>query len=431
MRHLLSRLVDRAERSMPVPTRHRPLTRKPSVEALEERQLMTATPVADTSKFPYSAVVNIAAFYRTPGGGAEVHRGTGALVGPHDVLTTAHTVDAPGLPAPFEVLVFPGRNGPYDRPFGVANVVATHINPNYNPNDPGDWDLSHEWDLAILDLDRNIGAPQFANWLAFGWEDDSLLDDATNTALPFQVPEYPGNLGVGNADGVHMFEDTGPITFDHSQPNWLLYYTSQIQTSQGSSGAPFIDNSPAWAYPTILGVQEAGFNLADGTGAGRAVRITQDKYNWLLGARNSDPAPVDRPQLEDLDRWFNSSVSTFSVNAPKPNAALQIKAGVWNGGTAAAGTFKVSFYLSPTPQINTASISLGNPVTVRGLGPLKSTNVIWNGRVPKTIPNGLYYVGWLIDSSNQVAGFQVDPNANTGQPSKTGWARNARLPIDN
>ena len=431
MRHLLSRLVDRAERSMSVRTRRRPPTHRPSLESLEERQLMTATPVADTAKFPYSAVVNIAAFYKLANGTAEVHRGTGALVGPHDVLTTAHTVDAPGLPAPFEVLVFPGRNGPYDRPFGVANVVATHINPNYNPNDPGDWDLSHEWDLAILDLDRNIGAPQFANWLAFGWEDDSLLDDATSTALPLQVPEYPGNLGVGNADGVHMFEDTGPITFDHSQPNWLLYYTSQIQTSQGSSGAPFIDNSPAWAYPTILGVQEAGFNLADGTGAGRAVRITQEKYDWLLNAES-----VTRPRLtgHNSRTWIAGSTPAFRPSPlTRPSRTRRSRSRLASGTVARRR--QAHSRSRSTCRARRRSTRPPSPSATRsrcaGLGPMKSTGVIWNGRVPKTIPNGSYYVGWLIDSSNQVAGFPVAPNAGIGQPSKTGWVRNERLTISN
>jgi V8-like Glu-specific endopeptidase len=406
---------------------------KPRIEPLEERQVMTLTPVANPMAFPFSAVVNIVSLYRwTDASGP--HRatvyGTGALVGPHDVLTVAHNIEHAGLPDPYLTLVFPGRNGLYNRPFGEAVVTAVHINPLYTKSTASGWNTAAEWDVAMLDLDRNIGTPQLADWLAFGWVSDDLLNQIVTTQDPIEVPGYPGGVpGNPAANGVAPFVDTGPIQYAPTLPAWLLYDRAQINTYQGDSGAPLIDNSPQWAYPTILGVQEAEFTLGT-TNAGRAVRITQDKYNWLLSARNNDPLPVDRPQVMDKDNWFNTQTSNFTpAAAVKPGSNIAVNAKIWNGGTAKAGTFIVSFYLSKSPQITSSSIRLPGSVTVNSLGALKSATVTWKGKVPYGLAKGSYYVGWIIDPNSRLHGFTVTANAALGAPSQTGYVRGERLNV--
>jgi len=407
--------------------------RKPQLERLEDRRLMSLSPVTTPTAFPFSAVVNIVSLYRwTDASGP--HRttvyGTGALVGPHDVLTVAHNIEHAGLPDPYLTLVFPGRDGLYFRPFGEAIVTSVHINPLYTKSTASGWNTSAEWDVAMLDLDRDIGSPQLADWLAFGWVSDDLLNQIVTTQDPIEVPGYPGGVPANPAaNGVNQFVDTGPIQYAPTLPAWLLYDRNQINTYQGDSGAPFIDNSPEWVYPTILGVQEAEFTVGT-TNAGRAVRITQEKYNWLLDAMKSDPAPVDRPQVMDKDNWFNTQTSTFTVSGPaKPGSKIQVNASIWNGGTAKAGTFIVSFYLSKDPKITSSDIRLPGSVTVNSLSALKSATVTWKGKLPSKLASGSYYVGWIIDPNSRLHGYTVTANAGLGAPSQTGYVHARRLNV--
>jgi len=430
-------------------------TQKPRLELLEERQLLTPVPVTDTTAYPFSAIVEVQAYYRLSNGHVGTSNGTGTLIGPHDVLTAAHVVDIGGTtktingvsvfipPAvdgvlnPFKILVFPGMNGAYNRPFGFARVTYAHIPDQYYKSDTNFDDTSQEWDLAILDLDRNIGTPQFADWIPVGTVDDGLLDQIVATQDPIEVPGYPGpNTTEPGADYLHPYVDTGPVQIDQTTPpfvnpyQWIDFTSNQIFTAVGDSGAPLIDNSPAWVEPTILGVVQAGYSFVGGAAMGRAVRISVDKYNWLVDAMNSDPTPVDRPDLMDRDNWFNTRNSSFTVSgAAVPGSKIQVNASIWNGGTAKAGTFIVSFYLSKTPQITSSAIRLPVSVTVNSLRPFQSTTATWKGKLPSKLAKGSYYVGWIIDPNNRVQGYDTILNAPLGVPSHTGYVRKGRLNV--
>jgi V8-like Glu-specific endopeptidase len=399
--------------------------------------------------------VEIQTYYRLANGTVMTKYGTGTLVGPHDVLTSAHIVDIGGTTAqingasvfiptsvngvlnPFQVLVFPGMNGLLARPFGYAKMTYAHIPQQYYKNDTNFDDDSQEWDIAMLDLDRNIGSPQFANWVPFGWVSDSLLDNIVATQDPIEVPGYPGaNPVEPGADRFHPFVDTGPVQVDRTTPQfvspyqWITYAKNQIYTAPGDSGAPLIDNDPEWVQPTILGVVKGSYPATDGTAMGRAVRITRDKYDWLVGVMRNNSTPVDRPDLMDRDTWFNTRNSSFSVyGAASPGSKIQVNASIWNGGTAKAGTFIVSFYLSRTPTITSNAIRLPGSVTVNSLAPFQSTAVIWKGKLPRQLAKGSYYVGWIIDPNNRVHDYDNLLNGPLGTPSVTGYVRTRLLNV--
>jgi hypothetical protein len=163
---------------------------------------------------------------------------------------------------------------------------------------------------------------------------------------------------------------------------------------------------------------------------GRAVRITEDKYDWLVDAMKNDPTPVDRPDLMDRDTWFNTSNSSFTVTgAAAPGSKIQVNASIWNGGTAKAGTFIVSFYLSKTPTITASAIRLPGSVTVISLNPFQSTTVTWKGKLPANLAKGSYYVGWIIDPNDRVHGYDTINNAPLGAPSHTGYVRRGSLNV--
>jgi V8-like Glu-specific endopeptidase len=420
--------------SKPDSARRRPQARRPDLERLEIRQLMSAdvVPRSATRTLPISAIVEIWSYYKDATTGAvRVERGTGALVGPHDVLTAAHVVEPAGQPTPFKIVVFPGMNGLRNRPFGQAVVTKVHVNSVYNKNDHSPTDSSAEWDLAMLNLDRNIGSPAFANWLAFGWVSNDLLDQIIGENDQIEVAQYPTRTAaIPTADGFTQFAFSGPIAYNSANPSWLYFDESQIPTSGGSSGSPLIDNAVEWIYPTILGVFK-GFDRSTTTGftAGRAVRITQDKYNWLVKAMQSDGAPKDLPQLMDWDTWSGLIGSSYSpTGTAGPGSDLVVHARIWNGGTANAGTFKVKFYLSTTQKITSFDIPLGT-VSVSRLNALKGTTVTWKGRVPSDLKSGPYYVGWIINPGNAVKEYPLTANAAAGNPSSTGLVRTGPLTL--
>jgi V8-like Glu-specific endopeptidase len=413
------------------------------LEPLEERRLMTLTPVPETTQYPFSAIVEVVAYFNSYDPkvtSEEIAEGTGALVGPHDVLTAAHVIEPSEGYYPDKILVFPGANGAYNRPFGYATVTEVHVNPLYQKSDMNFDDTSSEWDLVMLSLNRDIGSPQLAGWLAFGWVSDQLLNQIVTTQDPIEVPGYPGGNLAHPDLGWLQYVDAGPIQLAPSSapiPNhffdptqWIVYASNQIYTTYGDSGGPVIDNDPAWRVPTILGVVQGGYPGADGTAMGRAVRITQDKYNWLVDAMKGDAAPVDRPQVMDSDNWFNTRKSTFTVSGrAAPGSTIKVNASIWNGGTAKAGTFIVSFYLSRTRQITPSAIRLPVSVTVDSLGPLRTTTVTWKGKLPRNLAKGSYYVGWIIDPNNRVNGYPVKLNPPLGAPSKTGYVRTGQLSV--
>ncbi len=403
---------------------------------LERRELLTATPVSDTLRFPYSAVVSIEADFQTPKG-VETRTGTGALVDTFHVLTNAHNVEHPDLGKPIFLRVYAGRNGASGRFFGEAKVVGEPIiNQTEYQHGAG---AGGDWDLAILKLDRNIGMPSLAGWLSFGWTSDLLITQISQQTLPMQVIGYPGHLADSpDADGLRQFTTGGRIMVGLGlDPDRFWYDPAEITTFQGNSGSPVIDNSPEWRVPTIIGVHVGNQDVrGNGQPLGAAIRITKAKWDWLIqamGRRLDNPfqqakGPTDRPDLMDRDRWANRKDSDFQVTVTKLGSRIKVSAFVFNGGTSRAAAFRVSYYLSRDNKITTSDVLLGTQ-TVNGLSAAKTTTVAWSGALPKGVARGNYYVGWIIDSTNRVASYSRQPNAPFRLPSSTGYVRRYVLPI--
>ncbi|TFF89389.1 MAG: hypothetical protein EU549_00805, partial [Promethearchaeota archaeon] len=81
---------------------------------------------------------------------------------------------------------------------------------------------------------------------------------------------------------------------------------------------------------------------------------------------------------------------------------LDIWCDIENVGTNVANSFNVSYYLSLDTSITAMDYLLGYDI-ITSLEKGDWTDSNWFGPVPTSIPDGEYYVGWIIDENNAVA----------------------------
>ncbi|MFX1392713.1 MAG: C25 family cysteine peptidase, partial [Promethearchaeota archaeon] len=80
---------------------------------------------------------------------------------------------------------------------------------------------------------------------------------------------------------------------------------------------------------------------------------------------------------------------------------LNVWCNVENIGTESAGTFNVSYYASLDKIISSSDYFIGFD-TISSIEAGEWADSSWSGPVPIYIPDGEYYVGWIIDSNNDI-----------------------------
>ena len=141
--------------------------------------------------------------------------------------------------------------------------------------------------------------------------------------------------------------------------------------------------------------------------------MNQEKFDRIVTWTNEDALPVDRPDLIDN----GASNANFSPNLVQRGVTnLTVNAQVRNVGTAAAGTYCVAFYASLNTTITTLDHLLGSDCVGTAVAPFSNVNVSFTGDVPASVPAGTYYIGWIIDSTDNQNEFAE--NNNTGYESQ-------------
>jgi V8-like Glu-specific endopeptidase len=355
--------------------------------------------------------------------------GSGAMVGPHDVLTAAHVVHPSTIPFvgpplgppsdnPTWIVVFPGARGSV-RPFGQALAISRYVEPSYLAGDHvGN-------DIALLGLDRNLG--DYTGYFTYGWARDSILPSEV------QVMGYP------SVDNGAQRSRRGPLLHPAGLDNPKQFFFSNDLSDHGGSGSPVIDTDPNWVYPTILGVYDNKAIYADAT------RITADKFDWLWGnpynqpnydpnqhpgkaIQRKEPCPGDRADLFDSDTWFGLRESSLRVTPVQTRTGtafnVVINARVWNGGTASAGSFTVRFFAE---NVTTKRRYTLDERTVAGLLPFQGLTST-SASVRLNLPAGDYKFGWLIDARNSVRELKEVHNAGWGENVGYVVGQTVRLP---
>ena len=253
-------------------------------------------------------------------------------------------------------------------------------------------ETEHDW--AVLNLDRNVG--NFTGWMG-----------RRTCNLGGSCPEYVGYLNTagypGDKGGETMWFD---VDSGHSVDEYNHWY--YMDTFSGQSG------SPVWVYFSsmdlryILSIHTCGTGGCgiDGKGVNHGTRLNQDKYDMIDTWCGEDSPPTDRADLIDDGETF----SGFAPTAVRPDATgFQAWSDVRNVGTASSGGFYVSYYASANTTITTSDYFIGIDY-VSSISPFTWDNSDWVGTFPGGVPDGLYYVGWIIDSDDTVTEFDESNN---------------------
>ncbi|MFX1499935.1 MAG: CARDB domain-containing protein [Promethearchaeota archaeon] len=308
--------------------------------------------------------------------------GSGAIIDEFHIMTCGHCVyihDHGGWVSELEVV--PGMDASYE-PFG-------HAYATYYRTYTGWTDLEmEEHDWAIVTLDRSIG--EFTGWMGRKTADysSSIYTGTLNTA------GYPGDLDYGYC--MYYDSDIGEDADEYNHWYWM-------DTAGGQSG------SPVWQYDGdaryILSIH--AYQYEDGSYANFGTRLNQNKFDqintWL--SEDSSSPPNDKPDL--LDSGYYSGINTGSVITGKTTFAIYCD--IKNEGTATAPLFNVNFYASEDLSISATDYLIGS-TTINNLVPFNYISADWSGIFPTDIPEGYYYIGWIIDAGNNINEFDESNN---------------------
>lgn len=191
----------------------------------------------DTAYYPWSAIVSIQATF--PNGQSYI--GSGALVGPNDVLTAGHVLYSPddgGYAT--SVAVIPGRYGWYE-PYGRIAAKSIQVDQTFVGERAFTW-VAENHDYGIITLGTNIG--NSTGWLGTGY----ITNPAGLVGRYVESAGYPGDYFNG-WDGSYMAYTAGTIdraTFTQ------LEFVDDLDTYPGQSGSPVIISEGEQTY--IIGV---------------------------------------------------------------------------------------------------------------------------------------------------------------------------------
>lgn len=379
------------------------------------------TKVSDTTSFPFNAVGKMRIRWKGPDGVIDtaddiIANGSGAMIDPYHFLTAGHCVYDTrygGRADKIEVMlgskgnIIAGTNRSDYEYYGEAKSVSTRTFEGWIQGDRTKSE-TFQYDIGLVTLDRNIG--NFTGWFNYGY------DENLSSGTLMNVTGYPSDKFDSNSDGksdnYDMWTQSGKIT---STTDSILR-SNELDIVPGNSGGPlWLDNSNT-NKPTIYGVVSNETSSNKTPLYNEFARITSTRYNEIQNWINEDNAtrkPTDKADLVDSDTWFNTTVGSFSNNTIKNGENFSITVNPRNNGTAATGTFSVSFYASTDTNITNSIGShylIGN-TTISSINPFNSATATWNGAFPN-IPIENYYVVSFLDPTNSIPEFDESLTSN-------------------
>jgi V8-like Glu-specific endopeptidase len=271
----------------------------PAVERAEARLLLsTATltdnrvPVADTTAYPYDAVVRL--WVTMPDG--DEFAVSGAMIDSTHVLTAAHCIySARDGGWATSVLVMPGQSGS-TIPLGTYQAVRETLYTDYTTKD---FDAEgFKLDVALLRLDT----PVVSAVEALG---QAVEPDAFFKGAPLDSSGYPGDLPAGTElKGQVMYTATGKSTHADSH---IVYNTIPIAGGQSGSALYMTDSTGTY----IVGVLSFGHLIANDNGAVRLTPVVAaDLRTW------GEVDSVDDPSTVFAHAALPHDPTTFRVTTP-------------------------------------------------------------------------------------------------------------------
>jgi len=342
-----------------------------------------------TKTYPWRTICKI---YMTAADGTN-WMGSAAIIGPshghgYHILTAGHCIyihDHGGWISSIKVI--PGFDGAqtYDyqkEPY--YHAWGTYIRTYTGWTDYAD----HRHDWAVVTLNRCVGD-------STGWM-------GRMTASPSN-PVYTGILNTAGypgdkSSGLRMYFDSDNGRTANEYNHW--YY---MDTYGGQSG------SPVWVYYSgtgdryILTVHAYG---NDGSGSNHGTRLNSDKFDRIITWLDADTPPASRADLIDDGETFRG-FSPTTVYAG--TTSFHVWCDVRNIGTASSGGFYVYYYASVNTIISTSDYLIGTDY-ISNIVAFDYADSDWIGIFPANIPEGSYWVGWIIDKTNLVSEFDEGNN---------------------
>ena len=347
----------------------------------------TLVPYSTTTTYPWRTIVKLEV---TAADGTH-WMGSGSIIGPsnghsYHILTAGHVIymhDHGGWAS--SVKVIPGFDGYQTEDF--REMPYNYAWATYYRSYTG-WTVSadHSHDWAVCTLDRNVGDYTGYMGRMTAGSGSGIYTGTLNTA------GYPAD----RSSGLQMYFDSDSGRTANEYNHW--YY---MDTYGGQSG------SPVWRLEGdnryTLTVHAYG---NDGSGSNHGTRLNQDKYDRINTWLAADTPPTDKADLTD-DGQSYSGFSPTTVYAG--TTSFSANCDVRNFGTASSGGFYVSYYASTNNIISTSDYLIGNDY-VSSISPFQYKDSSLTLTFPSTIPEGEYYVGWIIDRTGLVNEFDEGNN---------------------
>ena len=233
-------------------TKHFSLLRKPnflpdSLGFIFDRRKIVNHP----HLYPWNLSGYVLSEFNSPGP-AVLSRGSGMIIGPSHVLTSAHVIfDEDNKIEPNKVSFLVGWNN--EKFLFDINVSKKIIHPNYLQN------LDKDYDYAILELEQNIGDK--TGWASLGLLDEQkYLDDSFSVHIT-GYPAYKRLSSYIFSQEQDMFDMEGKFT--KIEPKRLYY---DIDTSGGQSGSGIWNQIGKDAIVNCYGVHTRGYGVFGNNG---------------------------------------------------------------------------------------------------------------------------------------------------------------------
>ena len=193
--------------------------------------------------------------------------GSGFMIGPSAVATTAHTIYNTAYGGDFfasSAIITPAR-ADSSAPYGSASA-SQFVVYNFWTEDQ---DVEYDW--AIIELNSNIG--DSVGYLGLQYQSGSYAGKSV------MLNGYPGQ--VNGVQTQIMYQSNGSISNSYDK----LLRSTNTNVDSGMSGGPVYYHSETSGYTAIALIQGA-VSTSSGTRYNRFVRITSEVYNDFVAYRN-------------------------------------------------------------------------------------------------------------------------------------------------
>ncbi|MFX1411140.1 MAG: CARDB domain-containing protein, partial [Promethearchaeota archaeon] len=135
-----------------------------------------------------------------------------------------------------------------------------------------------------------------------------------------------------------------------------------------------------------------------------AVALSLSIIAWVI---ITPPHRVSKPDVTDRGEFY----SGFFPTAVTPGFTdFDVWCDIENLGGSSSGVFNVTYYASTDTIISTEDYLIGMD-TVSSISSLEYGDSMWSGVFPSSgIPYGVYFIGWIIDSEDNVNEFDETNN---------------------